>query len=96
MGYPASRFIQRSFRKEPVISMVVTIGLVNALLGSLQGQALLAVLGVLVVGGSLSWRPWHHRRPTPMAQRSMRYLPDQSSRPPMPIVGLSSKRQSSR
>ncbi|MGD1906762.1 MAG: hypothetical protein ACFB0C_12305 [Leptolyngbyaceae cyanobacterium] len=97
MGHPAPRFIQRSFRKEPVISMVVTVGLVNALLGSLQGQALLAVLGVLVVGGSLSWRTWHrYRRPAPMAERSMRYLPDQSSRPQMPIVGLSSKRQSSR
>jgi hypothetical protein len=98
MGHPAPRLIQRRFRKEPVISTVMTVGLVNALLGTLQGQALLAVVGVMVVGGTLSWRTWYrYRRPASRPERSsVRYLPDQSSRPQMPVMGLSSKRQSSR
>ncbi|NJN20172.1 MAG: hypothetical protein HC812_01895 [Leptolyngbya sp. RL_3_1] len=98
MGQPVPRLIQRRFRKEPIISMVMTVGLMNALLGSLQGQALLAVLGVLVVGGTLSWRTWYrYRRRAPMSDRpSMRYLPDRTSRPQMPVMGLSAKRQSPR
>ncbi|MDA0265522.1 MAG: hypothetical protein O2890_01510 [Cyanobacteria bacterium] len=98
MGHSASRFIQRRFRKEPIISAVVTVGLMNGLLGTLQGQALLAVLGLIVVGGTLSWRTWYwYRRSTPVGDRpAMRYLPDQTSRPQMPVMGLSSKRQSSR
>lgn len=98
MGHPASRLIQRRFRKEPVISTIVTVGLVNTLLGTLQGQALLAVVAVMVVGGTLSWRTWYrYLRPASMPERpSVRYLPDQASRPQMPMMGISSKRQSPR
>jgi hypothetical protein len=97
MGHPVSRSIQRRFRKEPVIAMVVTVAVVNALLGTLQGQALLAVVGVVVAGGTLSWRTWdRYRRPAPIPNQPPRYLPDQASRPQMPVMGLSSKRQSSR
>lgn len=86
--------IKRLFRKEPVVSTVVIAGTVNILLGMLEGQALLAFLGILVVSGTISIRGWHHYiRPTDLPERSpIRYLPDQSSRPAMPIIGLDQKR----
>ena len=90
-------FIKRLFRREPIISTVVTAGTVNILLGMAEGQALLAFLGVLVVSGTLAGRGWqkYHRQPIDFADSSpVRYLPDQTSPPPMPIIGLSARRDS--
>lgn len=89
--------IKRLFRKEPLVSTVVTAGTVNILLGMWEGQALLAFLGVLVVSGTISLRGWqHYLRPVDLPERSpMRYLPDQPSRPPMPTLELDSQQDSS-
>ena len=86
-------YIKRLFRREPVISTIVTAGTVNILLGMLEGQALLAFIGVLVVSGTLAWRGWQKfRRPVEFPEQSpIRYLPEQTTRPPMPIIGLSSR-----
>lgn len=90
--------IKRLFRREPVVSTVVTAGTVNILLGMAEGQALLAFLGVLVVSGTIALRGWQRigrsvdfPEPPPV-----RYLPDQSSRPAMPMMGLSSRRDTDR
>ncbi|HEY9887656.1 MAG TPA: hypothetical protein V6D02_04600 [Candidatus Obscuribacterales bacterium] len=87
-------YIKRLFRREPVVSTVVTAGTVNILLGMLEGQALLAFLGVLVVSGAISLRGWQKfRRPIEFpAQPPMRYLPEQPSQSAMPMLGLSSRR----
>ncbi|MGF1521506.1 MAG: hypothetical protein ACFBSF_04205 [Leptolyngbyaceae cyanobacterium] len=88
--------IKRFFRKEPVASTVVTAGTVNILLGMMEGQALLAFLGVLAVSGALSLRGWQrYLRPIDLPERSpIRYLPDQPSHPPLPIIELPSRRDS--
>ncbi|MEL6381015.1 MAG: hypothetical protein AAFQ89_00795 [Cyanobacteria bacterium J06626_18] len=88
--------IKRFFRKEPVVSTVVTAGTLNILLGMMEGQALLAFLGVLAVSGALSLRGWQrYLRPVDLPEQSpIRYLPDQPSRPPMPMIELSSRRDS--
>jgi len=90
-------FIKRLFRREPIVSTVVTAGTVNILLGMAEGQALLAFLGVLVVSGTLAGRGWqkYHRQPIGFSDSSpVRYLPEQTSQSPMPIIGLSSRRDS--
>lgn len=87
--------IKRLFRKEPIVSTVVTAGSVNILLGMLEGQAMLAFLGVLVVSGAIALRGWQkYRRPAIdfAEQTPVRYLPEQSARPAMPMIGLSSRR----
>jgi len=88
--------IKRLFRKQPVVSTVVTVGTVNILLGMVEGQAMLAFLGVLAVTGTIALRGWQkYRRPLEMdfPERSpTRYLPEQTARPAMPVLGLSSRR----
>jgi len=87
--------IKRFFRKDPVVSTVVTAGTVNVLLGMIEGQALLAFLGIVVVTGTIATRGWQKiRRPvTDFPERPpIRYLPDHSSRPSVPMMGLSSRR----
>lgn len=89
--------IKRLFRREPVVSTVVTAGGVNVILGTLEGQALLAFLGVLAVSGTIALRSWqqaHHRPiefPEPLP---LRYLPEQSTRPVVPMMGLEPRRPS--
>jgi uncharacterized membrane protein len=87
--------IKRLFRKEPVVSTVVTAGSVNILLGMFEGQALLAFVGVVVVSGTIALRGWHtYRRPVDFPEQlPMRSLPDQTSRPSMPMMGLSDDRR---
>ncbi|MBE7384183.1 MAG: hypothetical protein F6J95_022525 [Leptolyngbya sp. SIO1E4] len=67
----------------------------NIFLGMLEGQAMLAFLGVLVVSGTIALRGWQkYRRPVEFPEQSpIRYLPDQTSRPVMPIIELSSRRE---
>ncbi|MDB9526345.1 hypothetical protein PN498_10135 [Oscillatoria sp. CS-180] len=79
------------------MSTVVTAGTVNILLGMLEGQAMLAFLGVLVVSGTIAARGWqkYGRLEVQIPERTpIRYLPEETSRPPMPIIGLSSRRDS--
>ena len=89
-------FIKYLFRREPVVSTVVTAGTVNIFLGMLEGQALLAFLGVLVVSGTLAARGWHKlQRPVEWPEQApIRYLPDQTNQSAMPIMGLSERRDS--
>lgn len=86
--------IKRLFRKEPVVSTIVTAGSVNILLGMFEGQALLAFLGVLVVSGTIATRGWQKfgRAVDFPEQTPVRYLPDQTARPSVPMMGLSSRR----
>ncbi|MEM9119554.1 MAG: hypothetical protein AAGD09_16985 [Cyanobacteria bacterium P01_F01_bin.56] len=92
-------FIKRLFRREPVVSTIVTAGTVNILLGMAEGQALLAFFGVLVVSGTLANRGWqkYYRQPLDFAENgSLRYLPEQTSQSPLPLVELSSQRDRQR
>jgi hypothetical protein len=91
-------YIKRLFRKEPVISTIVTAGTVNILLGMLEGQAFLAFLGVLVVSSTIALRGWQKfRRPVEFPEQApIRYLPDQTARPSVPMVGLSARRHAHR
>ena len=72
--------------------MVVTMGLMNILIGGFQGQPPLLVLGLLGVGGAIAFRGLTRRRysdsqvpPSP----PLRSLPSQSARPQVPLLGLS-------
>ncbi len=75
--------IHRLYRKHPIVSTVATAGTVNVLLGMVEGQALLAFLGVLVVSSEIAIRGWQGlRRPTELPDTSStRYLPNQTARP---------------
>lgn len=86
--------IKRAFRKHPVVSTVATAGSVNVLLGVLEGQALLAFLGVLVVSGTLSLWGWqrYRRLPEYSDHSPIRYLPEQTAQIPMSVLGRSPQR----
>ena len=88
-----TRLLKQAYRRQPLISFVVTVGAVDLLLGGLEGRGSLLVFGLGTIGAAIAYRWWHIQRKQvgDFAQPSVRYLPDHSSRPQLPMLGLSRK-----
>ncbi|NEQ30407.1 MAG: hypothetical protein F6K04_05320 [Leptolyngbya sp. SIO4C5] len=93
MSHSFSRLLRLAYRREPVVSFIFTAGLVDAVLGGLESSGSLLIFGLAASGGALAWHWWRsQRRPVRFTERSpVRYLPDRSARPPLPMLGLSHK-----
>jgi protein-S-isoprenylcysteine O-methyltransferase Ste14 len=96
------QMLRLAYRKQPVISFAVTMGLVNAVIGTLSDRSVLATLGISTVGIALALRWWQLQkapvarpRPTERSNRApMRYLPPARSGAQLP--GLQASRQKAR
>ena len=88
-----TRLLKQSYRRQPLISFIVTAGLVDALIGGLEGRGSLLVFGLGTVGAAIAFRWWHIQRKQVVnfSQTPVHYLPDHTSRPPLPMLGLSRK-----
>ena len=74
------RFLSSMYRKEPIPSFLVTIGLVNATIGGLNDRTGLFSLGLATVGGAILWRWRMQQKPTvPTPPKSQVYLSAASS-----------------
>ena len=73
------RFLSSVYRKEPIPSFIVTIGLVNAIIGGLNDRTGLLSLGIATVSGAILWR-WRLQQPTAqIPPKSQIYLSAASS-----------------
>lgn len=89
------RFLSSVYRKEPIPSFLVTIGLVNAAIGGLNNSVGLFSLGIVTVGGAIAFR-WLSKlqRPTaPKQSIAQTYLPPASSNS-VPKLGTRARRRS--
>ncbi|PSB30288.1 hypothetical protein C7B70_16510 [Chlorogloea sp. CCALA 695] len=74
------RFLSSMYRKEPIPSFLVTIGLVNAIIGGLNDRTGLFSLGLATVGGAILGRWRMQQKPTAQIQpKSQIYLSAASS-----------------
>ena len=74
------RFLSSVYRKEPIPSFLVTIGLVNATIGGLNDRTGLFSLGLATVGGAILWRWRLQQKPTiQIPPKSQIYLSAASS-----------------
>ncbi len=79
------RFLKVTYRKEPISSFLMTMGLVNAAIGGFDHSSSLVIFGVGTVGLALVLRWWMIQRnrpqviPEPIPQQPQRYLTGQSS-----------------
>ena len=89
-----TRLLKQAYRRQPLISFVVTVGFVDVLLGGLEGSGSLLVFGLGLVGAALAvrWRRNPPKQPSDFSQTPVHYLPDHTSRPPLPMLGLSSRK----
>ncbi len=94
MNVVLPRFLKSFYRKEPLISMLITMGSVDALIGGLDDSWSLFAFGLGTAGVTLAYRWWRiqQRRPIPEDPVVQHYLPSHSSSPTLPMLSISKKK----
>jgi hypothetical protein len=88
------RFLKSAYRKDPIISVLLTMGLVDALIGGLDDSWTLFAFGLGIAGISLAFKLWRiqQQKPLPDEPVVQHYLPSQSSSPTLPMLSISKKK----
>ncbi len=87
------RIMKTAYRKDPVVSFVVTVGAVDAVIGGVGSSWSLFGLGMGTIGVAIILRFCFLKR-SPLEQTSPvpeYYLPPNSSRPQLPILNRNKK-----
>jgi hypothetical protein len=83
MNVALPRILKSAYRKEPLISVVMTMGLVDALIGGLDDSWSLFIFGLVITGVSGGLRLWKFQQNRSISQDEpilqQRYLPSKSS-----------------
>ncbi|NJL10157.1 MAG: hypothetical protein HC908_08305 [Calothrix sp. SM1_7_51] len=83
------RFLKSAYRREPIVSVLITMGIVDALIGGLGDSWALFAVGLGTAGVSLIWRLWRTQQQQPLPEQprpSQLYLPSRSSSTALPIL----------
>ncbi|HLP88364.1 MAG TPA: hypothetical protein VK184_07220 [Nostocaceae cyanobacterium] len=92
------RFLKSAYRKEPVISALITVGVVDSIIGGFNDSWSLFAFGLGTAGVTLAIKLWRfQQRPSmvddePVVQR---YLPPHSSSSAVPLVNAPKKKSRS-
>lgn len=86
------RFLKSAYRREPLPSFLITIGLVDAVIGGFDDRWSLFTFGLGTVGVAIILR-WllQQRRPNSSQPVVQKYLPSHSSRPALPPLMTAKK-----
>ncbi|NEO25728.1 MAG: hypothetical protein F6K03_02210 [Kamptonema sp. SIO4C4] len=86
------RFLRVAYRKDPISSFILTVGLVDAVLGGVGEYWTLFGLGGVTIGTAIAWRWLQNPPPLPPGKESPKgYLP-----PAMPLPHLTKEKQRKR
>jgi hypothetical protein len=94
------QFLRSAYRREPISSFLLTVGTVDAVMGGVAERSSLMAVGLGTVGVAialrlLAFRSTRQERPIRQPQRTpVLYLPEQSSRPALPLLGDAHKHSS--
>ncbi len=93
MNAALPRFLKSAYRKEPLPSFLITIGVVDAVIGGLGDRAALVGFGLGTVGIAIALRWWilQQRGSQPPQTVAQRYLPYNSSSQELPQLSISKK-----
>lgn len=89
------RFLKSAYRREPIISVLITMGIVDALIGGVGDSWSLFAVGLGTVGITLVWRFWRssqQRRSFPEEPVVQHYLPARSSSTSLPMLSVAKKK----
>ncbi|MBS0015328.1 MAG: hypothetical protein EA414_05655 [Arthrospira sp. PLM2.Bin9] len=88
------RILKSAYRREPIVSFVITVGAVDTVIGGVTASLPLLSLGLGTVGVAVAWRWWLIQR-SPVEQQTETapeyYLPPSSSRPSLPMLTQNKK-----
>jgi hypothetical protein len=88
------RFLKSAYRKDPLISVLITMGVVDALIGGLDDSWSLFAVGLGTAGIALAFKLWRvqQRRPIPDEPVVQHYLPSRSSSTTLPMLTVTKKK----
>lgn len=88
------RFLKSAYRKEPLISVLITIGVVDALIGGFDDKWSLFAFGLGTAGMTLLFKFWRSQQRRPITDEPVvqHYLPSHSSSPTLPMLSISKKK----
>ncbi len=89
------RFLKSAYRKEPLISVLITMGVVDALIGGFDDKWSLFAFGLGTAGVTLLLKLWlrQQRRPLPAEEPVVQhYLPSRSSSSTLPMLTIAKKK----
>lgn len=92
------RLIKSAYRREPIVSVLITMGIIDALIGGLDDSWSLFGLGLGTASLTLLWRLWRFGQERPLPQEEppvvQRYLPSRSSASSsaLPMLSVSKKK----
>jgi hypothetical protein len=89
------RFLKSSYRKEPLISLFITMGIVDALIGGLDDSWSLFTFGLAIAGISIGVKLWRIQQRRPLVEEEsvvQHYLPSRSSSPTLPMLSVTKKK----
>ncbi len=89
------RFLKSAYRREPIVTILMTMGLIDALIGGLDDSWSLFAVGLGTAGFSLAfklWRSSQQQRPAPEEPVVQHYLPPRSSSPTLPMLTVNKKK----
>jgi hypothetical protein len=93
------RLIKSAYRREPIVSILITMGIIDALIGGFDDSWSLFGLGLGTASLALLWRFWRfQQRPSPLPEEEpaivQRYLPSRSSASSsaLPMLSVSKKK----
>lgn len=89
------RFLKSAYRKEPIISVLITMGVVDALIGGLDDSWSLFAVGLGTAGFTLAFKLWRSSQQRPPIEEEpivQHYLPSRSSSPTLPMLTVNKKK----
>ncbi len=91
------RLIKSAYRREPIVSVLMTMGIIDALIGGFDDSWSLFGLGLGTASLTLLWRLWHFgQQERPLKEQEpaivQRYLPERSSSSALPMLSVSKKK----
>ncbi|MDF2388256.1 hypothetical protein JMG10_42935 [Nostoc ellipsosporum NOK] len=89
------RFLKSTYRKDPLVSVLITVGVVDALIGGLDDSWSLFAFGLGTAGVALAFKLWRvqQRRSMPEEPVVQHYLPSRSSSPTLPTLTTVAKKK---
>ncbi|WP_414624983.1 hypothetical protein [Calothrix sp. CCY 0018] len=90
------RIVKSAYRKEPLITILITMGIVDAMIGGLDDSWALFIFGLGTAGTALIIR-WLRIKQSPTLQNpevpvKQLYLPPHSSNSSLPMLSISKKK----
>ncbi len=88
------RFLKSAYRREPLPTVLITMGIVDAVIGGFDYRWSLFAFGLGTVGVAIALRWWiaQQRRPLPEEPVVQHYLPSRSSSAALPMLTVAKKK----